>query len=239
MPHRPVPTLPALLLTVALTSPTLAADPRLVAQGRAIAQGDGLAADRACSRCHGLDGAGKPAEGAPRLAGQPQLYLEKQLADFAAGSRQSAKMAPVARALDADQRSAVAAWYASLYTTPYPPQPAGDPVRIQNGGVLSAQGDDTRAIRPCELCHADAGVGIGPSFPYLAGQDADYTAAQLQAWRQGTRRNDPLDVMAEIAEALTEDEIAALALYFARVRPAPAVVASPEPEEPIPPPPVQ
>jgi cytochrome c553 len=239
LPHRPVPTLPALLLTVALTSPTLAADPRLVAQGRAIAQGAGLAEDRACTRCHGLDGAGKPAEGAPRLAGQPALYLEKQLADFAAGTRRSAKMAPVARALDQGHRSAVAAWYASLYRTPYPPQPTGDPARIQHGGVLSAQGDDRRAIRPCELCHADAGVGIGPSFPYLAGQGADYTAAQLQALRQGTRRNDPLDVMAEIAKALTEDEIAALALDFARVRPPPAIVASPEPEEPIPPPPVQ
>ena len=216
-----------------------AADPREVARGREIAQGAGLAEDQACSRCHGLDGAGKPAEGAPRLAGQPRLYLEKQLEDFAAGTRQSAKMAPVARALDGDQRGAAAAWYAALSTTPYPPPPAGDPALIQQGGVLSAQGDEARALRPCELCHADAGVGVAPSFPYLAGQDADYTAAQLHAWRQGRRTNDTLNVMAEIAKALTEDEIAALSLYFARVRPTPAVVAKPEPAEPIPPPPVQ
>jgi cytochrome c553 len=105
--------------------------------------------------------------------------------------------------------------------------------------VLSALGDDARDIRPCELCHADAGVGIAPSFPYLAGQEADYTVAQLQAWRAGTRRNDPLDVMADIAKALTVEEIAALGLYFARIRPATDVVASPIPEEPIPPPPAQ
>ena len=45
--------------------------------------------------------------------------------------------------------------------------------------------------------------------------------------------------MAEIAKALNEDEIDALALYFARVRPPAAVVSSPIPEEPIPPPPAQ
>ncbi|MDX1656139.1 MAG: hypothetical protein R3310_13085, partial [Candidatus Competibacteraceae bacterium] len=51
-----------------------------------------------------------------------------------------------------------------------------------------------------------------------AGQFADYTAAQLLAWKQGRRRNDPLEVMADIAAKLTEEEIQGLALYFARVR---------------------
>ena len=219
--------------------PGLAADPRLVARGRQIVEGAELPQELACARCHGALGTGKPAEGAPRLAGQPQLYLQKQLEDFAAGSRASEKMAPVARALAAEQRTAVAAYFASLYDVPYPPLPVGDPAQIQAGGVLSAVGDAAREIRSCELCHADAGVGLGPSFPYLAGQYADYTAEQLRAWRDGRRRNDPLDVMAAIAKALSEDEIAALAIYFARVRPAPAVVSSPVPERPIPPPPDQ
>ncbi len=226
-------------LALGLPAAGLAADPREIARGRQIVQGAELAPDLACAKCHGELGQGKPEERAPRLARQPRLYLEKQLADFAAGTRRSDRMAPVARALDAAQRSAVAAYFAALQDVPHPPQPAGDPRLIQRGGVLSAIGDDARAIRPCELCHADAGVGIAPSFPYLAGQDAGYTAAQLRAWRAGSRRNDPLDVMAEIAKALNEDEIAALALYFARVRAPAAVVSSPIPEEPIPPPPVQ
>jgi len=219
--------------------PGFAADPRVVALGRQIVAGEGLLPELACARCHGLEGTGKPAEGAPRLAGQPQLYLEKQLEDFAAGTRQSERMAPVARALDAEQRTAVAAYFASLHAAPYPPLPTGEAALIQQGGVLSALGDDARDIRSCELCHADAGVGIGPSFPYLAGQYADYTAAQLEAWRTGRRRNDPLGAMAEIAKALSAEEITALALYFARIRPPGAVVASPVPEEPIPPPPRQ
>ena len=53
----------------------------------------------------------------------------------------------------------------------------------------------------------------------------------------GARRNDPLEVMAEIAERLEEEEIRALALYFARVRPPLAALSSPIPAEPIPPPP--
>jgi cytochrome c553 len=218
-------------------SAAVAADPRVVALGREIAEGRGLEPDHACARCHGVLGAGKPEEGAPRLAGQPRLYLEKQLRDFVAGTRQSDKMTPVARALSAEQRAAAAAYYGSLWSVPYPEAPDADPVLVQRGGVLSAVGDRAREIRACEICHADAGVGIAPSFPYLAGQHADYTERQLRAWQAGARRNDPLDVMAAIAERLEDEEIRALALYFARVRPSPVVLSSPIPAEPIPPPP--
>jgi cytochrome c553 len=225
-------------LTVCLcASATPAADPRVDALGRQTAEGAGLAPDHACARCHGVLGTGKPEEGAPRLAGQPRLYLEKQLRDFVEGTRQSDKMTPVARALSAEQREAVAAYYGSLWSVPYPEVPYADPVLVQRGGVLSAVGDSAREIRACEICHADSGVGIAPSFPFLAGQYANYTERQLLRWKAGARRNDPLEVMAEIAERLEDEEIRALALYFARVWPPPAVLSSPIPAEPIPPPP--
>jgi cytochrome c553 len=228
--------LAALTIGVHATA-ALGADPRAIALGRSLAQGGVLPPERTCSRCHGALGEGKPEEGAPRIAGQPRFYLEKQLGDFAAGTRQSDKMAPVARTLSAAQRAAAAAYYASLYAVPYPPAPEADPRLIQDGGVLSAIGAPEREIRACEVCHADAGVGIAPSFPYLAGQYADYTERQLRAWREGRRHNDPLGVMAALAERLEEREIRALALYFARLRPPAAEVSSPVPEEPIPPPP--
>jgi cytochrome c553 len=145
----------------------------------------------------------------------------------------------VARALSKEQREAVAAYYGSLWAVPYPEMSYADPALIQQGGVLSAIGDEERGIRACEICHADAGVGIPPSFPYLAGQDAAYTERQLRSWKQGARRNDPLEVMAEIARRLSDQEMRALAHYFARVRPPPSTVSSPIPEEPIPPPPVE
>jgi cytochrome c553 len=215
----------------------LAAGPREVALGREIAEGAVLPKEGTCSHCHGVRGVGRPEKETPRLAGQPRFYLRKQLDDFAAGTRFSDKMTPVARALTPAQREAVAAYYASLYATPYPKAPYGDPALIQKGGVLAAIGDVARGIRACEICHADAGVGLAPSFPYLAGQYAYYTGQQLLRWKAGLRRNDPLEVMAEIAEGLDEEEIRALALYFARIRPAPAALSSAIPEEPIPPPP--
>lgn len=214
-----------------------AADPRTVELGRRLAEGALLPEERTCSRCHGALGVGRPEEGTPRLAGQARLYLRKQLDDFASGARRSERMTPVARALTAEQRGAVAAYYASLHAIPYPDAPWGDPELLQRGGVLSAIGDEERGIRACQLCHAAAGVGIAPSFPYLAGQYADYTARQLSQWQAGERRNDPLEVMAEIARRLDEREIEALGLYFARVRPPPADLSSPIPAEPIPPPP--
>jgi cytochrome c553 len=224
-------------LSLGLGSAAALADPREIALGQRLAQGGVLPPEQTCSRCHGALGEGKPEKDAPRLAGQPRFYLEKQLRDFAAGTRQSGEMAPVARALSAAQRGAAAAYFASLWSVTYPPPPEGDPLMIQAGGVLSAIGDPQRDIRACEICHADAGVGIAPSFPYLAGQYAAYTERQLRAWREGSRQNDPLGVMAEIAERLDERQIRALALYFARLRPPPAEVSNPVPEEPIPPPP--
>jgi cytochrome c553 len=228
-----------LVLAVAclLTAHAHAADPRMVEFGRRIAEGAVLPEEKTCSRCHGVLGIGRPEEQTPRLAGQPRLYLNKQLDDFAAGARVSDKMAPVARALTPAQREAVAAYYASLDAVPYPEAPYGDPRLVQQGGVLSAIGDLERGIRACEICHADAGVGLAPSFPYLAGQYAYYTENQLRLWQAGIRRNDPLEVMAEIAKRLEDEEIQALALYFARVRPPPAALSSAVPQEPIPPPP--
>ncbi|QBQ55749.1 c-type cytochrome [Nitrosococcus wardiae] len=171
-----------------------------------------------CARCHGKLGQGDGSEGHPRIGGQSRFYLQKQLEDFASGTRPSEEMVPVARVLTEKQRAAVAAYYASIKNTPYPPRPEGEPRLLQQGGILSAIGSDKRSIRACALCHATAGAGIPPSYPYLAGQFASYTERQLQLWKRGLRQNDSLELMAEIAKKLSDEEIRGLALYFARVR---------------------
>ncbi len=202
----------------------------VIEAGRAIVMGN--TAVSACADCHGVLGQGDREENHPRLAGQSRFYLRKQLEDFAAGARPSEDMQPIAEALTAEQREAVAAYYASIPKALFPPQPQGDPLLLQRGGVLSAIGAAERGIRACALCHADAGAGIPPSFPYLAGQFADYTERQLQLWKQGLRRNDPLQVMADIARLLSDEEIRGLALYFARVRLAPEAINDLTPSEP-------
>lgn len=213
--------------------PKTFADPEAVEAGRRIALGETEAPK--CARCHGERGEGNPAAGHPRLTAQSRFYLLKQLEDFAAGTRPSEDMEPIARKLTSDQRSAAAAYYASVREAPYPPRPEGDPLLLQCGGTLSAVGSPQRGIRACALCHAGAGTGIPPSFPYLAGQYADYTARQLLLWKRGRRHNDPLDVMGEIARKLSDTEIQGLALYFARVRLPSDSINDLTPAEPWPP----
>ncbi|HET8729066.1 MAG TPA: c-type cytochrome [Alphaproteobacteria bacterium] len=221
-----------LALAGVLTVPAALADPNEIETGRRIALG--LADAPACASCHGRQGEGNPAAGAPRLAAQSGFYLRKQLDDYAAGTRPGDVMSKIARALSEGQRAAVSAYYAAIREAPYPPPPRGDALLLQRGAALSAAGAPDRGIRSCRECHASEGTGIPPSYPYLAGQFAGYTERQLEAWREGHRRNDPLDVMARIAERLSDDDIRALGLYFARLRPSPDEINDLTPPEILP-----
>ena len=61
---------------------------------------------------------------------------------------------------------------------------------------------------------------MAPVYPYLAGQYAAYLELQLDLWREGTRGGDPLNVMENIAKQMTDEQVRAVSLYFASVRPA-------------------
>src|SRR5438874_8768876 len=90
---------------------------------------------------------------------------------------------------------------------------------MQLGGLLTAVCTVEKNVPACANCHGQAVVVIAPSFPYLAGQFARYTRDQLAAWKDGSRRNDPLNVMRDIAARLGSDDVAALAEYFAHAWP--------------------
>ncbi len=83
---------------------------------------------------------------------------------------------------------------------------------IYRGGVAA------RGVAACTACHGPTGAGIPAQFPRLAGQFAEYTAAQLKAFRSGERGNDPNRMMRSIAERLSDQDIAALADYIAGLR---------------------
>ena len=63
----------------------------------------------------------------------------------------------------------------------------------------------------CVACHGPAGVSVNPMWPNLAGQKDMYLAKQMKDFRDG-KRNDP--VMAPMAKALSDDDIANLAAYY-------------------------
>lgn len=171
-----------------------------------------------CVACHGADGLGLAAAGFPRLAGLPAGYLRKQLEDFRSGSRSNSVMRPLAIALtDAEMTAvseALAAMSAPVAAVAHRSEMPTDPAQR-----LALQGAWDRQIPACVSCHGPAGTGVGDAFPPLAGQPAAYLSAQLLAWQNGTRRNDPDDLMGHIAKSLTPEEVQAVARYFASLSP--------------------
>jgi len=178
-----------------------------------------------CMACHGDDGGGRAAAGNPRLAGLDAAYLRKQLEDFASGARVNPVMQPTARALDADEWHALAAYYSKLRIKRSPPVTAA-PSADSIGAVLATRGDWKRDVPGCVQCHGPGGAGVGAHFPPLIGQPAGYIEAQLKAWQNGTRRNDPLQLMQHLSAALSAKEIEAVASWFA-AQPLPADGATP------------
>jgi cytochrome c553 len=168
--------------------------------------------------CHGLDGVGDSAGAFPRLTGQAAFYLYKQLVDYASGARPNVVMSRVAREMSERQMADVAFYY-SVLEAAHAPAPVVAPEVLARGRALAEDGRPAAGVTACNLCHGRDGAGDPPLFPYLAGQYAPYTELQLQLWQQDERRNDALDVMREIAKALSAEDINAVALYYETLRP--------------------
>jgi len=76
------------------------------------------------------------------------------------------------------------------------------------------------AVTVCGTCHGQQGNGTQPKFPRLAGQNANYLATQLKAFRSQARGDpDAIGYMWGMAAELDDDSIAALAAYYAAQKP--------------------
>ncbi len=182
--------------------------------GRQIATSGAAEGVAACAGCHGAQGEGNAATNFPRIAGQSQTYLARQLRHYASGSRNHPVMTPIAKALSDQQIDAVAAYYAALAAPA--PKPAAPSARAQKRGQqLATVGDDKLGVQGCASCHGPGGVGEAPTYPYLAGQHRGYLAVTLRAWKSGARNTDPSMQMNIIAKRLSDADIAALAAYYA------------------------
>jgi len=165
-----------------------------------------------CASCHGTDGnSAVPAN--PKLAQQHPEYLVKQLQEFKAGKRASPVMQGFAAQLsDADMKN-VAYWVGSQKAK------AGfakDKELVALGERIYRGGIADRQVAACAGCHSPNGAGIPSQYPRLSGQHADYTDAQLKAFRDGPRKNSLQ--MAQIAAKLNDREIKAVADYIAGLR---------------------
>ena len=172
----------------------------------------GQATAQVCAACHTFDGT-RGAGANPILAGQHPEYLAKQLADFKAGRRVNAIMQGMAAPLSDDDMRNVAAFYASKAT---PPGAARNPGLVLLGERIYLGGIASKNVPACAGCHSPNGAGIPAQYPRLGGQHAEYTEAQLRAFRAGARANNA--PMLAIAANLSDREIAALADYIAGLR---------------------
>jgi cytochrome c553 len=176
-------------------SGTVAAKPDAIQSGKNAAAG--------CSGCHGEVGITKT-PGMPNLVGLDPKYLVAAMKDYKSGQRKNETMKSMLAAVsDADANNI------ALYFALQKPAPAKTP----------APGDQAAgkaAAAACAGCHGDDGNSGTPTTPSLAGQDAQYFAAALRAYKDGTRNN---ETMKGPATGLDESAIKNLAAYYASLQP--------------------
>lgn len=199
-------------LTLALIAGTaLAAGPAPAAAKPDLAKGE-ASYGAVCAACHAADGNSTTPVN-PKLSQQHPEYLVKQLQEFKSGKRANAVMSGMSAALSDEDMRNIAYWLASK------PAKAGfakdkDTValgeRIYRGGIADRQ------IAACAGCHSPNGAGIPSQYPRLSGQHADYTAAQLTAFRDGVRKNSVQ--MTGVAAKMNDREIKAVSDYIAGLR---------------------
>lgn len=177
-----------------------------------------------CAACHGTDG-NSLAPNFPKLAGQGERYLLKQLHDIRAGSsadaapgtgRKILEMTGLLSALSDQDLADIAAFYSRQKATPG----AADPALAERGEALYRGGKLEQGMPACTGCHAPEGMGNEPAgYPRLAGQHATYVSKQLTDFREGDRTNDgDIMVMRSIAAKLSNKDIQALSSYIQGLR---------------------
>jgi cytochrome c oxidase subunit II len=161
-----------------------------------------------CAACHGAQGEGNPALHAPKLSGQGDWYLKRQLKYFKQGIRGAhdkddygKQMAPMAATLVNDV--AIDDVVAYIKTLPDNPAPPTVERKTTKGQRLYAA--------TCAACHGSDGRGIqAMNAPRLAGMSDWYLVTQLNNFKQGIRGAHPEDMygpqMASMAAILADDQ---------------------------------
>lgn len=169
-------------------------------------------ATQVCGACHTFDGSrGVPAN--PILQGQHPEYLAKQLTDFKSGKRANPVMTAMAAPLTDDDMRNLSAFYSGKEAKP---GFAKNKELVLLGEKIYRGGIAAKQVPACSGCHSPNGAGIPAQYPRVGGQHADYTEAQLVAFRAGSRANGPM--MATIAARLSDREIKAVSDYVAGLR---------------------
>ncbi|SDU96832.1 c-type cytochrome [Pseudomonas sihuiensis] len=191
----------SLLLTLGLTGVAQAAGDAEAGQGKVAV----------CAACHGADG-NSPAPNFPKLAGQGERYLLKQLHDIKSGARPVIEMTGMLDNLSDQDMADIAAYFASQKMS----VGAADPKLVERGEALFRGGKLEEGMPACIGCHSPDGAGLAAAgFPHLGGQHAQYVAKQLTDFREGDRTNDgDAMIMRAIAAKLSNKDIEAVSSFI-------------------------
>ena len=184
----------------------------------------GQAKAGACAACHGVDGNAAAAL-YPKLAGQHEQYIWRQLKMYKSGERNNAIMLGMAAALTEQDMRDIGAFFATQKAsagiaddTVVADGPYKGLKFYEIGQQLYRGGDVARGLPACMACHGPTGAGNpGPAYPHIGGQHASYVARRLQEYQAGqTNETDKahFQIMATVAQKLTEQEVQALSSYL-------------------------
>lgn len=177
-----------------------------------------------CGACHGSDG-NSPVPMYPKLAGQSEAYIARQLSLYKDGSRVDPIMVGFASTLSTQDMHDIGAFFATKTMaagiaddSEITDGPNAGMKFYELGQKLYRGGDEARGIPACMSCHGPSGRGNpGSAYPAIGGQHATYTALHLQGFRAGTAwgRDDQMNtIMVDVAKSLTDQEIQSLASYI-------------------------
>jgi cytochrome c553 len=161
----------------------------------------------ACLACHGETGQSRTA-GVPSLGAQQSFYVTVQLLMFRERMRVADPMNDMAKGLSDDDLRAFADIIAKL-PAPRPSGDTSDPARIERARVLVAQNH-------CNFCHTENFAGQN-NVPRIAGQREDYLLKALRGYKDNSRRGYD-GTMADVMQPISDEQIADLAYYIARVQ---------------------
>ena len=174
------------------------------------AKGEALAKESKCAKCHGDAGVSDDPDDV-NIAGMSSSYLFKQLKDYQDKKRDDRDMYKKVKELNDQQLADLSAWYAELE----PAVPGTSNTVTAEIQRLITHGDPERLLKACAACHGSKGRGGQFDHPALAGQNRTYLVDSMVAFKDEDRTNDIYSRMRTVSEVLTEEEIEALADYYA------------------------
>ncbi|MEA3303601.1 MAG: c-type cytochrome [Pseudomonadota bacterium] len=198
-----------LLISAVVAASFLTAVPAIAGDAAA-----GKSKSAVCAACHMADGNSvNPLW--PKLAGQHEGYIVKQMKEFKSTARKDPIMLGQVAALTEEDMDNLAAYFSSQTLK----GGEADPALVEAGKLLYTTGNAKEGVAACASCHSPNGAGNpAANFPAIAGQHTVYAEKQLKAFRDGSRANDVNTMMQDVASNLSDADIKAVSSYIQGLR---------------------